>query len=78
MDSNVSKRTQPGARISLRTVMLRSMRDYTKIYHNIWEKFVMADSHIYWKSDVTLEAENQEQLYECFGLYHIYIQQTCS
>lgn len=38
----------------------------------------MADSHMYWKGGVILEAENQEQQYECFVLYHIYIQQTCS
>lgn len=45
MESNVSKGTQPGARISLRMVMLRSIRNDTKIYHNIQEKFEMADVH---------------------------------
>lgn len=55
----MSKRTQPGARLSLRTSMLRSIRNDTKIYHNIGEKFVMADSHMYWKGGVILEAENQ-------------------
>lgn len=59
MESSVSKRTQPGARLSVRTPMLRSIRNDTKIYHNIGEKFVMADSHMYWKGGVILEAENQ-------------------
>lgn len=45
--------------------------------HNIWGKFFMADSHMYWKGGI-FEAENEEQQYECFVLYHIYIQQTCS
>lgn len=48
------------------------------MYHNIWGKFFMADSHMYWKGGVIFEAENEEQQYECFVLYHIYIQQTCS
>lgn len=26
----------------------------------------MADSHMYWKGGAILEAENQEQQYECF------------
>lgn len=78
MESNVSKWTQPGARISLRMVMLKSIRNGTRIYHNVRGKIGMADSHMYWKDSVILEAENQEQWYECFVLYHIYIQQTCS
>lgn len=78
MESNVSKWTQPGARISLRMVMLKSIRNGTRIYHNVRGKIGMADSHMYWKDSVILEAENQEQWYECFVLYHIDIQQTCS
>lgn len=45
MESNVCKGTQPGARISLRMVMLRPIRNDTKIYHNIREKFEMGDVH---------------------------------
>lgn len=54
MESNVNKRTQPGSRISLRTVMLRSMRNDTKIYRNIWEKCGMADSHVHGQGRVIL------------------------
>lgn len=54
MESNVNKRTQPGARLSLRTVMLRSIRSDTKIYYNMWEKCGMADSHVYGKGSVIL------------------------
>lgn len=54
MESNVNKRTQPGAGLSLRTVMLRSIRSDTKIYYNMWEKCGMADSHVYGKGSVIL------------------------
>lgn len=33
---------------------------------------------MYRKGSVILEAENQEQQYECFVMYHICIQQACS